>query len=122
MEKFFTYLALGISITGLLVLAFASESLSPPISKIEQIDTNSLGKNVHIHGNISRIHRFGGGSMLLVIDDGTGEIDVYIPYRIAQHITDLTNSSRIDVIGEVTVYKGKTELIVNDIDNIKFIK
>lgn len=117
-----TYLALGISITGLLILAFASESLNPPISKIEQIDTNSLGKNVHIQGNISRIHRFGGGSILLVIDDGTGEIDVYMPYRIAQDIADFTNSSGIDVIGEVTIYKGKTELIVNDVDNIKFIE
>lgn len=111
------HLSLVISISGLLILTFASENLEPPLSEINQINTNSLGKNVHLRGNISGIHEFKGGSMLLVLEDSTGSIDVYLPYNVAMEI-DLVNSTELEIIGSVEIYKGKLEIIIENIDGM----
>ncbi len=112
------HISLVISISGLLILTFANESLQPPISKIDQINTNLLGKNVHLRGNISGIHEFKGGSMLLILEDSSGKIDVYLPYNVAREI-DLVNSTELSIIGSVEVYKGKLEIVIENIDGIR---
>ncbi|HEX54807.1 MAG: hypothetical protein DRO94_01740 [Candidatus Altiarchaeales archaeon] len=114
------YLALSISIIGLLILKFASDSIAPGISKIDLIDTNSIGRNVRICGNISNIHRFDKGSLLITVNDGSGEIDVYVPYSIAKIIDNKIFSSReIDVIGEVNIYNGRLEIVVRNLNSIR---
>ncbi len=115
------HLSLIISISGLLILTFANENLKPPLSEINQINVNSLGKNVHIRGNISKIHEFKGGSMLLVLADPTGRIDVYLPHNVAREI-DLVNSTELEIIGSVEIYRGKLEIVVEDIGGVWAIK
>ena len=111
------HLSLIISISGLLILTFANENLKPPLSEINQINANSLGKNVHIRGNISKIHEFKGGSMLLVLSDSTGRIDVYLPYNVAKELEPV-NSTELEIIGSVEIYRGKLEILVEDINGI----
>lgn len=111
------HLALVISIAGLLLLAFSNEFLEPPLSRIDQISSNSLGKNVHIKGNVSDKHEFAGGSILLSVEDSTGSIDVYLPYDAAKRYSH--NSSTLDIIGSVELYKGKLEVVVEDINGLR---
>lgn len=116
------HIALVISIIGLLILAYANEYLEPPLSRIKQVNTNSLGKNVRIQGNISGIHEFSGGSLLLSLKDSSGEVDVYFPYNVAPAVQDILNSTELEVIGSVEVYKGRLELVVENADCVRAIE
>ncbi|MBN2014121.1 MAG: exodeoxyribonuclease VII large subunit [Candidatus Altiarchaeota archaeon] len=116
------HLALAISIIGLLILAFAEEHLEPPLSWIKQINTNSLGRNVHVKGNISGFHEFKGGSFTLSLKDSSGEIDIYVPYNVALSLNNVSDAGEIEVIGSVEVYKGRLEIVVENIDGLRVIK
>lgn len=112
------YVAAGISILGLLILAYVSETLEPPVSEIGQITTNDLGKNVHIRGIVTDVHEFKGGSKPLMVDDATGSVEVYLPYSTATGIDGEPKDS-IDVLGTVQVYRGKLEIVVDDPENLR---
>lgn len=117
------YLAFTVSIVGLLILTFASQMLEPPLSQIDGINQNSLGKNVHVRGSISDIHEFKGGSIVLVLDDESGEIAVYLPYGVAKSASgSLFESTRLDVTGTVEIYKGKLEIVVESEDCLRIIE
>jgi len=112
------YLALVVSIIGLLILSFVSEFLEPPITKIESININSLGKNVHILGVVTRVYEFKGGSKVITLDDNTSSIDVYLGYEISKSI-NISNSEKLDIIGTVEIYSNKLEIRVDNIKNIR---
>jgi len=115
------YIALCISIVGLLILTYVSEILEPPISRIGDINTNSLGKNLHVRGNVSRIHEFKGGSIILTIRDNTGEVDVYLDYYIAKSMPEILKAKEVDVIGELDEYEGRLEIIPKKSNWIRII-
>jgi DNA/RNA endonuclease YhcR with UshA esterase domain len=112
MEPQLIHTALAISVIGLLLLAYAGESLQPPLCRITQITGNDLGRNVRFAGNITRSHTFKGGSLILTVNDSSGGIDVYVPYDVAVARTDLQNATEIEVAGAVEVYRGKLEISV----------
>jgi len=72
------YVALCVSVLGLFILTYASVLMEPPLSKIGVLDSNSIGKQVHVQGVVLNVHRFSGGSLVISIADGSGEIDVYV--------------------------------------------
>jgi RecJ-like exonuclease len=115
-------ISLIISIAGLLILTFANESLEPPLSVIDQINANHLGKNVHLRGNVSGIHEFKGGSVLLTLEDYSGKIDVYLSYGVVREKPDLLKARELDIIGSVEVYGGRLEILIESIDGIRVIK
>src|SRR5512136_2020606 len=104
MESPMIHAALAVSIVGLLMLAYAAESLDPPLCEIGKITGNDLGRSVHVAGNVSGVYRFKGGSVQLSLRDPSGEIDAYLPYDIASARADALNASALDVVGEVEVY------------------
>jgi DNA/RNA endonuclease YhcR with UshA esterase domain len=112
MESQMVRAALAISVVGLLLLAYAGESLNPPRCSIAQITGGDLGKNVHFIGNITRTHIFSGGSMVLTVNDSSGGIEVYVPYDLAAARPDLKNAAEIEVVGAVEVYRGRLEVVV----------
>ena len=117
------YSAFIVSMVGLLILTFAYQSIEPPLSRVSDIDQNSLGKNIRVQGNISRIHEFKGGSILVVLNDNGSEIDLYLPYYVSKSILDdISRAERIDVIGTVEIYKGKVEIVVDDKDSIRIVE
>jgi len=122
MKENILHISLVISIIGLLILTYASTILKPPLSEIGNIKTNFLGKNVHIQGDIIKIHKFKGGSIILKVRDSTGEIDVYLRYSIAKSKEDvLDKNKKIDVIGEVELYEGRLEVVPNNLDCVKVL-
>jgi len=57
----------------------------------------------------------------LVLADPTGRIDVYLPHNVAREI-DLVNSTELEIIGSVEIYRGKLEIVVEDIGGVWAIK
>jgi len=104
------YVALGVSVAGLLILAYVSCILEPPLCRIGDIDSNSIGKALHVRGMVSSIHRFEGGSAILALKDGSGEIDVYIDYSTVKANPRILEAKVIDLVGEVDEYQGRLEL------------
>jgi DNA/RNA endonuclease YhcR with UshA esterase domain len=115
------YIALVVSVLGLLILAFASEVLEPPITRISGIGSGSVGKQVHVAGSVSKVTKFKGGSSLLVISDKSGSITVYLDYSITKARPDVLNASVIDVIGEIDEYEGSLEIKPSNPNSIKIV-
>ena len=115
------YIALVVSVLGLLILAYASEILEPPISKISGIGSNSVSKQVHVRGSVSKVTKFKGGSSSLIMSDDTGSISVYLEYSVSQARPDALNASVIDVIGELDEYAGSLEIKPSNPNSIKVV-
>ncbi|MFH0860204.1 MAG: OB-fold nucleic acid binding domain-containing protein [Candidatus Altiarchaeota archaeon] len=115
-------LALLTSIIGLLILSYVSESLTPPASSISSLDSNNLGKNVKVRGEVLAVHRFEGGSILLTLSDGSGEVEVYIPYGSASILGDnLSTDKTLEVIGELQTYNGRLELVPSGPEDVRLL-
>jgi RecJ-like exonuclease len=104
------YLALGVSVLGLLILTYVSEVIEPPVSRIGDINSNSIGKDLRVQGSVSGLHRFKGGSVLLTVADGTGNISVYLDYSMAMSMPNISKARVLDVVGEIDEYEGALEL------------
>jgi DNA/RNA endonuclease YhcR with UshA esterase domain len=115
------YIALVVSVFGLLILAFASEVLEPPITRISGIGSGSVGKQVHVQGSVSKVTKFKGGSSLLVLSDKSGSITVYLDYSITKARPDVLKASVIDVIGEIDEYEGSLEIKPSNPNSIRIV-
>lgn len=115
------YVALGLSVFGLLLLTYASLVMEPPVSHIGGINANSIGKSLHIRGSVSDVHKFKGGSLVLTLDDGTGNISVYVNYATAKALPKVAGSSQLDVVGEIDEYEGALEMKPQRSDSIKIL-
>ncbi len=104
------YVSLGLSVFGLLLLTYASLVLEPPLSSIGSIKTTSIGKSLHVRGEVLEAHAFKGGSMALTVGDGTGNISVYVDYSTSMAMPDLAVAKKVDVVGEVDQYQGSLEM------------
>ncbi len=115
MESKILHLSLLLSITGLLILVYITETIEPPLSKTVDVQSTALGKNVHLQGNITSIHRFDGGSTLLTLVDEAGEIKVYLPHTTASRFSEqLKEGTTIDLVGVVELYRGNPEVVIEN--------
>ena len=117
------YLGVITSFLGLMLLTYASHTLEPELIDIGAVNTKYLEKNVHIQGDITTVQYFKGGSVLLVLDDQTGQIDIYLPRNLAEDINKkwLVEGQLVEVIGTVKLYKGRLEVEPESYDGVKFI-
>lgn len=113
------YAALCISVLGLLILTYASMLLEPPLSRIGTLDSNSIGKQVHVQGVVTNVHRFRGGSISISIGDGSGEIDVFVGYLSANATAHASKGDVLEVVGELDEYQGKLEVKPKNAESIR---
>jgi DNA/RNA endonuclease YhcR with UshA esterase domain len=114
-----TRIALGVSVLGLLIFTYASMLMEPPLSKIAALDSNSIGKQVHVQGLVSDVHTFKGGSISVLINDGSGDIDVFVSYYLANSTAPIAKGNILEVIGELDEYQGKLEIKPKNADSMK---
>ena len=60
-------------------------------------------------------------SQTLVLDDGTGKIDVYVDYSIAKAIPSLSKANKLDVVGVVDEYNGVLEIKPGNPDQVRIL-
>jgi DNA/RNA endonuclease YhcR with UshA esterase domain len=113
------YVALGVSVLGLLIFTYASMLLEPPLSKIGALDSNSIGKAVHVQGLVSDVHAFKGGSITVSINDGSGNIDVFAGYYMTNSTAPIAKGNILEVVGELDEYQGKLEIKPKNADSMK---
>ena len=113
------YVALGVSVLGLLIFTYASILLEPPLSKINALDSNSIGKQIHVQGLVSEVHKFKGGSITVSINDGSGDIDVFVSYYMSNSTAPLAKGKILEVVGELDEYQGKLEIKPKNADSMK---
>jgi DNA/RNA endonuclease YhcR with UshA esterase domain len=116
------YVALGVSVLGLLIFTYASMLLEPPLSKIGALDTTSIGKQVHVQGLVSGVHTFKGGSVTVSIGDGSGDIDVFMGPGLANSTAPIAKGNILEVIGELDEYDGKLEIKPKNAGSMKVFK
>jgi DNA/RNA endonuclease YhcR with UshA esterase domain len=109
------HLALALSIFGLVLIAYVSPSIRPPLSRIPDIGASSLEKAVLFRGEISQTHVFKGGSMILTVSEGGASVDVFVPSTIAKgYKASSLTGKRVMVSGTVQLYRGKVEVAVEN--------
>jgi DNA/RNA endonuclease YhcR with UshA esterase domain len=116
------YVALGVSVLGLLIFTYASMLMEPPLSKIGALDSNSIGKQIHVQGLVSDVHNFKGGSITVSIGDGSGDIDVFMGPRLANSTAPIAKGNILEVIGELDEYQGKLEIKPKNAGSMKIFK
>lgn len=104
---------------GLLIFTYASMLMEPPLSKIGALDSNSIGKQIHVQGKVSDIHKFKGGSITISLNDGSGDIDVFVSYYMANSTAPIAKGNIVEVIGELDEYQGKLEIKPKNADSMK---
>jgi DNA/RNA endonuclease YhcR with UshA esterase domain len=113
------YVAVCVSVLGLLLFTYASMLMEPPLSKIAALDSNSIGKQVHVQGLVSDVHTFKGGSIAVSINDGSGDIDVFVSYYMTNSTAPIAKGNILEVVGELDEYQGKLEIKPKNADSVK---
>ncbi len=115
------YVALGLSVLGLFLLTYVSLVLEPPVSRIGALDSNSIGKQVHVQGRISSVYKYKGGSISFSLNDSTGVVDVFVSYYLANSTSRISKGESADIIGELDEYKGKLEIKPGSGDSVRIV-
>ena len=95
--------------------------LEPPVSKVSALDSNSIGKQVHVRGRVSDVYKYKGGSISFSVNDSTGVIDVFVSYYLANSTSQIAKGASADVIGELDEYKGKLEIKPSSGDSVRIV-
>ena len=107
------WVALAASAVGLLLIAFISPSIEPPLSRVSDVSASSLEKVVRVEATVNRTHEFDGGSMMLTVAEGDSTLDVYIPYGVARELRDADlEGRRVELTGVIQLYRGSLELVI----------
>ncbi len=82
-----------------------------PWVAVQDLTQSDVGRIVRLRGTLGTPKPFSAGTKV-VLDDGTGRIDVLLWSNIAENLsTPPASGQNVEVIGEVAEYKGKLELI-----------
>lgn len=84
----------------------------PPVEAraVAQITAADEGRVLTVEGRLTRIE--GRGWLRLWVDDGTGEMLVYVPERVVAYLpVGIGPGSILRVTGEVEIYQGTLEII-----------
>ena len=110
------YLAYLVSVFGVLLLAFILPRLEPPLCLVSDVSAELLEKMIRVEANVSRVHTFKGGSMIVSVTDGVGSLDVYLPVDVARSVGMLDVGDELELRGRVQLYDGSLELVVEQPD------
>jgi len=113
------YVALVLSVAGLVLLVFVSHYVEPPYIKVGGLDSGMLEKNVHLKGVVSGVHEFKGGSLLMNLSEDGSTVDVYLPYSVSVGLNKSSvDGSKVDVTGVIQLYQGRLEVVVSKSEDL----
>ncbi len=110
------------AIAGLIALTYASETIHPPVTHLADLSTEDTGTSIRVDAEVRNTHRFDGGSMLLTLGDNKTTLKAYLPYHTATRIAkthDNLTACRLELTGDLAVYRGELELVVEDADAVR---
>lgn len=92
-------------------LKFVNQNTSVQVRRIGELGTVPRGQRVRIAGKIERVSDFSQGKRAVVSDE-TGEIMVVAWQSVLDELAaELTANSQVEVVGELSEYRGEREII-----------
>ena len=107
------YLSIIFSIAGIALLYFLSTLSQPTIINLNEIQRYE-GKQVIVEGIVTEYYTTKFGSQIITIENNNFSTKIFIEGE-----TDIDYGDKIQVIGEVQIYNGEWEVVVN---NKRFVK
>ena len=106
LEKINLRTSLSLSIIGVLILLFLSNTLQPKLIEIKDINSKLLEKQVKVSGQINSIRSFEDSDFQIIsLKDETGKIDI-----TTNKILNLTTNQSVSVIGKITEYEKDLQI------------
>jgi DNA/RNA endonuclease YhcR with UshA esterase domain len=116
-ERKLTLIAAIGTVVCIFVLYAIMFQISSYTVNIGEIDASYIGKAVNITGEITSIYE-SNGNLFIDMKDGTGEIKVVLWEDSIKalmikdvDISKLEKGTKINVIGDIQIYKGEVEVI-----------
>ncbi len=103
-------IALIISLTGIFILLIISNSLSPKLININEINENYLNKNVKIRGKIINEKSY-DNFKILTVQDSTGKIQATLNSKNKIN----HNNQTLIIQGKITEYENQLQISINKI-------
>ena len=113
-EKNLLKVALICGLIGIFIILILSNNLEPSSTKISDISSSFVDQTVKIQGELSSI-KITSSVVMLDIKDDTGVIKVV---SFDQDILDLNKGETVEIIGDVTEYKGVLEIEAKSIKSV----
>jgi len=107
-EKHFLIFSIVLIFVGIVSIALINRFVEVPKVKISEISQNM--SKVKIVGKVINVYESKSKNLFLKVSDDTGTIDVVF-FRGTLEVTPNLNNKTVEVIGEVSIYKNKLEII-----------
>ena len=106
-------ISIVIAVVGIIALFFLTQYKNEKVSKIEDL---KVGQIERIEGMVNSVYVSKDRHVFLSVSDSTGDIDV-VAFKSANIdlAYELENGDTVSVLGKVDEYKGKNEIIAQDI-------
>lgn len=107
-------ISIVIAVIGIIALFLLTQYRNEKISKIEDLKLGQIGR---IEGMVNSVYVSKDRHVFLKVSDSTGDIDV-VAFKSANIdlAYDLENGDTVSVLGKVDEYKGKNEIIAQEIE------
>ena len=96
--------SLAVSITGILILLFLANTLSPPLSKISELQNKKLGERITISGNLTTQKNY-QTLTILILEKDQNEIEVIVSSPL-----NLTLGKTLLVTGTLEKYQNRLQI------------
>ena len=106
------------SVAGIVAIYIVVLNISIPMTSIGEITGASVGSDVNVTGEVSDVYRHAGGHIFFTLEDGSGSIKVVLwddvvseMERRGRDASLIKDGTFLNVVGEVTMYRGELEVI-----------
>jgi exonuclease VII large subunit len=111
-DKMLMYMSLSLTIIGLTALSIIAYTSEPPYMPVSSISDALVGRVVLVRGVVSNISV--SNNLFFTLSDSSGSIHVVSFSKIY----NISESSPAEVIGKVSLYKEKYEIVAEKIKAI----
>ena len=115
------------SIAGIVFIYIVVLNMATPGTDIGKITGSFIGQEVNVTGTVSDVYRHTEGHFFFTLDDGSGSIRVVLWDDIIKEMdrrgmepSGIRDGTMVNVIGEVSVYRGELEVIPKS-PTVKFL-
>ena len=106
------------SVAGIVAIYIVVLNISIPATSIGEITGAFVGSDVNVTGDVSDVYRHANGHIFFTLDDGSGHIKVVLwddvvseMERRGRDASLIKDGTFLNVVGEVTMYRGELEVI-----------
>jgi DNA/RNA endonuclease YhcR with UshA esterase domain len=127
-KKIFLIACILVSLAGIVLVYFSASAISPYETKINKIESSSIGKLVSITGKISYVRTHSAGHIFLTLTDGDSKIEVPIFSTLMNQLKvngitqyDFKKGKTVRVTGIVGDYKGQLQIVPRKASDIQIL-